>query len=278
MTRTLLFQMHVPKLFWADAILTTCYLINRMPSSILNGSIPYSVLFPSRVLLTVSPRIFGCVCFVRDHRPGNSKLDPKALKCLFVGYSRTQKGYRCFSPDLNKYLVSSDVSFFENSPFVSVPHDTSELDTDLPTHVITTRTTTPVPPPRSTPEIRHVYSRRSRTNDASRNIVPPSTSSADPHPTSELDLPIALRKGTRSCTQHPISASISYTGISPTYSVSLSTMDAYSLPKTVKEAQANPGWRKAMFEELEALEKNGTWELVHPLLMLLLLGVNGFLQ
>jgi hypothetical protein len=32
-------------------------------------------------------KVFGCVCFVRDHRPSVSKLDPRALKCVFVGYS-----------------------------------------------------------------------------------------------------------------------------------------------------------------------------------------------
>jgi transposase InsO family protein len=45
-TRALLFQMNVPKLFWSDAVLTACYLINRMPSSVLNGKSPHSVLFP----------------------------------------------------------------------------------------------------------------------------------------------------------------------------------------------------------------------------------------
>ena len=35
-TRALLFQMHVPKHFLADATSTSCFLINRMPSSILN--------------------------------------------------------------------------------------------------------------------------------------------------------------------------------------------------------------------------------------------------
>ena len=34
--KALLFQMHVPKHFWADAISTTCFLINWMPSLVLN--------------------------------------------------------------------------------------------------------------------------------------------------------------------------------------------------------------------------------------------------
>ncbi|XP_074336132.1 uncharacterized protein LOC141673295 [Apium graveolens] len=184
------------------------------------------------VLFHVSPRIFGCVCFVRDHRACQSKLDPKALKCLFVGYSRTQKGYRYLS-----------------------------------THIITTTTTTKstVPSSRSSSEIWHVYSRRSRPNDGSRDIVPPAfTLLVDPSPTSDLELPLALRKGIQKCTQHPISASVSYSCISPSYSVSLSTMDTYPLPKTCKEALSNLGWKLAMLEELAALEENKTWEFVHP--------------
>ena len=34
--RALLFHMHVPKHFWVDAVSTTCFLINQMPSSVLN--------------------------------------------------------------------------------------------------------------------------------------------------------------------------------------------------------------------------------------------------
>ncbi|KAK3008158.1 hypothetical protein RJ639_015137 [Escallonia herrerae] len=108
--RALLFQMKVPKPFWADAISTACFLINRMPSTVLNGDVPYSVLFPTKPLFPVEPRIFGSTCFVRDVRPHLTKLDPKALKC---------KGYRCYSPDLHKYLVSTDVVFSEHSPFFS---------------------------------------------------------------------------------------------------------------------------------------------------------------
>jgi len=118
--------MKVPKPFWADAVSTACFLINRMPSSVLNGDIPYTTLFPSKSLFPIEPKIFGSTCFVRDVRQHRTKLDPKSLKCVFLGYSRVQKGYNCFSPDLNRYLVSSDVTFHENVPFF--PYSSTHLD------------------------------------------------------------------------------------------------------------------------------------------------------
>ncbi|KAK2965746.1 hypothetical protein RJ640_003284 [Escallonia rubra] len=128
--RALLFQMKVPKPFWADAISTACFLINRMPSTVLNGDVPYNVLFPTKPLFPVEPRIFGSTCFVRDVRPHLTKLDPKALKCVFLGYSRLQKGYRCYSPDLHKYLVSTDVVFSEHSQFFSSKFHSSSKGED----------------------------------------------------------------------------------------------------------------------------------------------------
>ena len=118
----LLFQMKVRKHFWADAVSTACFLINCMPSSVLNGDIPYNILFPSKLLFPVEPQIFGSTCFVRDVRPHITNLDPKSLKCVFLGYSRLQKGYRCYSPDLNRYLVSTDVAFSEHIHFYSANH------------------------------------------------------------------------------------------------------------------------------------------------------------
>lgn len=56
------------KQFWVDFVSTTCYLINRLPSSILNGQIPYILLFPSQSLFVFPPRIFGWACFVQDVR------------------------------------------------------------------------------------------------------------------------------------------------------------------------------------------------------------------
>ena len=74
--------------------------------------------------------MFGCTCFVRDVRPQVSKLDPKSLKCIFVGYSRVQKGYRCYCPTLRCYFVSTDVGFFKTTPFSLSSTITSQREDD----------------------------------------------------------------------------------------------------------------------------------------------------
>ena len=75
-TCALMFQMKVLKQVWADAVSTTCFLINRMPTVVLKGDIPYKVRHPQKSLFPIEPRIFGCTCYVRDTRPSLTKLDP----------------------------------------------------------------------------------------------------------------------------------------------------------------------------------------------------------
>ena len=62
-TRALLFQMHVPKDFLADAVSTAYFLINCMPSSVLNWATLFQTLFSHKSLFLIKPRVFGCTCF-----------------------------------------------------------------------------------------------------------------------------------------------------------------------------------------------------------------------
>ena len=109
--------MNVPKHLWVNTVSTACFLINGMPSSVLNWATPYHQLFPNNMLFLIDPKVFGCTCFVWDVRPQVTKLDLKCLKCIFVGYSHVQKGYKCYCPTLRRYFVSTDVAFFETIPF-----------------------------------------------------------------------------------------------------------------------------------------------------------------
>ena len=88
-----------------------------MLSSVLNWAIPYHQLFPNNSLFRIDPKAFRCTCFVRDVRPQVSKLNPKSLKCIFVGYFHVQKGCKCYCLTLRRYFVSTDVTFFETTLF-----------------------------------------------------------------------------------------------------------------------------------------------------------------
>ena len=110
-----MFTMNVPKAYWGDAVLSAAYLINRMPLKTLGFKSLLEILHGTNSY-TIPPKVFGCVCFV--HR-SVGKLDPRALKCVFVGYSVTQKGYKCYHPPTRKFFVSMDVTFRELQPYLS---------------------------------------------------------------------------------------------------------------------------------------------------------------
>ncbi|PON37602.1 hypothetical protein PanWU01x14_318830 [Parasponia andersonii] len=74
----------------------------------------------------------------------------------------------------------------------------------------------------------------------------------------DLDLPIALRKGVRSCTQHPISRYVYYDHLSPLARAFISNISDVEIPRNVEEALKILEWKKAVLEEISALEKNGT--------------------
>ena len=55
---------------------------------------PCELLFGENKFV-VPPKLFRSTCFVHDHRLSIGKLDPRALKCVFMGYSSSQQGYKC---------------------------------------------------------------------------------------------------------------------------------------------------------------------------------------
>ena len=62
-------------------------------------------------------KVFGCAVFVCIPSKFQSKLDPKAKKCVFAGYAPNKKGYKCYNPQTRKFHASIDVSFLENQPY-----------------------------------------------------------------------------------------------------------------------------------------------------------------
>ncbi|OIT27669.1 hypothetical protein A4A49_33936 [Nicotiana attenuata] len=105
-----------------------------------------------------------------------------------------------------------------------------------------------------------VYSRRQET---SSNTYPASVSSSSDPPLDDLpenlELPIALRKGIRTCkSTYPIANYVFYDHLSDVSSSLIAFLDSIFVPETVKEALSHPGWRDAMLEEIHALDENHT--------------------
>ena len=101
-SHALILGAHVPSCHCGDAVATAVYLINRMPAKILHFKTPIQILsnhisLPS--LLMLPPRIFGCVAFVHLHKNQHTKLDPCAIRCLFLGYGLHKKGFMCYDPN-----------------------------------------------------------------------------------------------------------------------------------------------------------------------------------
>ena len=273
MVRTLLLAMRVPQYLWCEAVLTTTYLVNRLPSAALGGAIPLQRLTPAADLFSLPPRVFGCTAFVQDHTPGLSKLAPRAQKGVFVGYSQTQKGYCVYFPSRRQYATSADVTFHEDVPYFTstqsgedlsspslLPSVSGTLVTDLPP-------TVPIPMPAASPSPAFLPSDPSSapeppssplcTGPAPLSPPPPS-----PPPVSDLDLPIALRKGTRQCTQYPIAHHVSPARLSPSYQSFALAVLTESIPKSYIEALQVPAWKAAMDVEYAAFIQRETWTLV----------------
>jgi len=72
--------------------------------------------------------VSGSVCNTGPHR---TKLEPCAFKSVFLRYLRTQKGYKCYCSELNHFIISADVSFFELVPYFDIEPHSSESDEDF---------------------------------------------------------------------------------------------------------------------------------------------------
>jgi hypothetical protein len=104
----MLAQSGLSKEFWVESFLTAIFLINRLPTPLLQNGLPFSVLFkqpPDYATL----RMFGCACYPLL-RPYNShKLMFRSKRCIFLGYGSHYNGYRCFDPFTSKIFTTQHV-------------------------------------------------------------------------------------------------------------------------------------------------------------------------
>lgn len=88
-----------------------------MPSRVLSFKSHIEILSLGTHLFSLFPKTFGCIYYVHISKSDRTKLDPKALKCVFLGYGVDQKSYKYFHPLTRRRFVSRDMTFFESLSF-----------------------------------------------------------------------------------------------------------------------------------------------------------------
>ena len=78
----------------------------------------------------------------------------------------------------------------------------------------------------------------------------------------DLDLPIAIRKGKRSCTKHPISNYVSHSKLCSSFKVLTKNIEKTEIQRNIQEAIKIHEWGATVYEEMKALQKNETWDVV----------------
>ena len=81
-SRAMLNEKDLPDFDWAEAV----YVINRTPTAVIHGMTPYE-RYNGRKPDISHLKIFGCITYVHVPNELRHKLDPKAEKCIFIGYS-----------------------------------------------------------------------------------------------------------------------------------------------------------------------------------------------
>ncbi|KAD4178102.1 hypothetical protein E3N88_26693 [Mikania micrantha] len=108
--RCMLQNSGLPRSFWGEAVTTAAYLINRSPSSALNKMTPIEV-WSGKKGSYHHLRVFGSLAYAQVSQ---GKLEPRAQKCVFLGYPEGIKGYRLWRLENSKAIVSRDVTFNED--------------------------------------------------------------------------------------------------------------------------------------------------------------------
>lgn len=112
--RSMIHQSNVPLQFWGEALLTAVYIRNRCPNSSIDGKTPFEN-WTGNTPDIQNLRIFWSDAFAHVPKEKRTKLDAKAIRCKFLGYSDQQKAYRLWNPITRKIIVSRDVDFNEHT-------------------------------------------------------------------------------------------------------------------------------------------------------------------
>nr|GEX12139.1 retrovirus-related Pol polyprotein from transposon TNT 1-94 [Tanacetum cinerariifolium] len=222
----------------AEAVTYACHLVNRFPSTAIDGKTPFEKWYGKPATDYDSLHVFGSATY---YHVKESKLDPREKKALFTGITSKIKGYCLWCPEIKKTIFSRDVTFNESAMLKKV--NAKQLD-GTSKKVEFERIIIPADrePDDNYPMVEGDYEEEKVQSEEPRQQQHESIATSKPKRNTKRP---ARLNDTVAC-----ASSIAVDDVPTTYS------------EAVRDSE-NEKWRIAMSDEMQSLQKNQTWELTN---------------
>nr|GEX73200.1 putative ribonuclease H-like domain-containing protein [Tanacetum cinerariifolium] len=111
--RTILADSLLPTIFWAEAVNTACYVLNRVLVTKPHNKTPYELIIGRPPSISFM-RSFRCPVTLLNTFDPLGKFDRKVKKGVLVGYSINSKAFSVFNTQTRKVKENLHVNFLEN--------------------------------------------------------------------------------------------------------------------------------------------------------------------
>ncbi|KAH9669014.1 hypothetical protein KPL70_021617 [Citrus sinensis] len=253
-TRCMLINSKLPRSFWAEAVNTASYLVNRSPSSAIGFKTPEE-LWNGKPANYQNLRVFGCPAYLHINQ---GKLEARALKGVFVGYPDGVKGYKIWCKDQGKCIVSRDVVFHESVLLKeSAEHDAGLQDNPAANKRSGSET--------SKVKVELLTDKSSEKEAASDDER--ATAESEEHEVSELpQADLQNYQLARDRVRREVRAPVRY-GYADLIAYALLCADEVTIEEPANFSEAMESvhcdkWLEAMQDEMESLQRNQTWTLI----------------
>ena len=114
MTRCMLSDARMSKVYWCEALMTAANTRNLLPSASSPKSSPFELVFRRKPRVDVL-RVFGSLCYAHIAKTKRSKLADSGVRCRLLGYFKEHKAYRLLDASTGAIVTSRSVTFAENA-------------------------------------------------------------------------------------------------------------------------------------------------------------------
>lgn len=228
LVRSMLKTKRLSQSFWGEAAASACYVLNRAATKAVHEKTPEEAWSGNKPCVS-HLRIFGSLGYSHIPKEKRGKLDDKSEKCIFVGYSENSRAYKLFNPITKRIIISRDVIFDENAAWDW--KNEKENGTIIYNNTLLESLEGETMPDQ---------------DEVSPQSSPESSSSSESPPRKTKSL-AEIYGQTRRMLEEEFSDFALFVD---------------SDPINFDDAEKEEKWRLAMKEEIDAINKNQTWDLV----------------